>query len=97
VFSVIQKAAELDGVILNHVQKSETALALQVQAEEISLLKSVLDIDRSGMVQILLKVAENGENRLKLQGSSREMCQQYQHHSYMKRRGSIDYCAAYTD
>jgi len=97
VFSVIQRAAELDEVILNHVQKRETALALQVQAEEIALLKNVLDIDRTGMAQVLLNVAENGEKRLKEQGSSSEMCQQYSHFTYMKRRGSMEYCEAYDD
>jgi len=97
VFYIIQQAAESDLIIKAFIQKRDSKSAEKELESQISLLESVLDIDTSGMIPLLLKVGKATLQKLKRQGPSSEMERESEHREYMKRRGSNEYCQGYAD
>jgi len=97
VFYVIQQSAESDLEIKKLIQQNDSKAAEKAQENQISLLKSVLEKDSSGMIRLLLKLGESTLKKLKVQGASKEMEKDSDHKYYMKRRGSFSYCEGYAD
>jgi len=97
VLLVIQQSADSDLEIQNFIKNRDTKNALSTQEKQIVELKSVLHIDQSGMIQILLKIAEKNLAKLKTEGSSKNMEQNYSHGNYMKGRCSQKYMAHYDE
>eukprot|EP01098_Paradermamoeba_levis_P009689 TRINITY_DN404_c0_g3_i4.p1 TRINITY_DN404_c0_g3~~TRINITY_DN404_c0_g3_i4.p1 ORF type:complete len:477 (-),score=149.89 TRINITY_DN404_c0_g3_i4:210-1436(-) len=96
-YSGVQRAAEMDTEIEKLVKAGSKTEALKVQKQQIELLKSIVDLDESGMAKSLLVLAVEGEKKLSTQGASAEMAKHYAHQGYMKRRGSMSYCQGYED
>jgi Ca-activated chloride channel family protein len=94
-YAVVQAAADMDEEIQKKVESGDKDGALNLQRQQISMLKGVLESDTSGMVKMLLQIAENGEKKLLEMGTTVEMAKHYGHSKYMKMRGSMDYCAKY--
>jgi len=96
VFLVIQQSADSDLEIQKFVQNHDSKSAISAQEKQISQLKSVLHLDQTGMVQLLLKISENTLEKLKVEGTSRNMEQNYSHQNYMKMKGSMKYVDHYS-
>jgi len=94
-YTVVQTAADIDEEIQKKVESGDKDGAVNLQRKQIEMLKGVMESDTSGIVKMLLQIAENGEKKLLEQGTTVEMGKHYGHGKYMKQRGSMEYCGKY--
>jgi len=91
VFLVIQQSADSDLEIQNLIRKGDTKSAISAQEKQILELQNVLHLDNSGMIVLLIQFAEDNLKRLKVEGSTQNMEQNYSRMNYVKNRGEQKY------
>jgi len=93
VYAAIQKSTDTDNTILKLVAAGQVEQAKKEQIEQIEYLKKFLSLDdEHKVIELLVKLAEQSLEKLKLRGDRKEeMEKEYSHKVYMKGHGSYRY------
>ncbi|CAF3305772.1 unnamed protein product [Rotaria socialis] len=92
-----QTAAEMDKKIAQLVKNHQRTEAMDLVAEQIALLKDVEQFDdERGTISLLLRLAENMQNKLKDETIDRNLvCRGYEHKAYLMAEYDCDDMALY--
>ncbi|CAF1588646.1 unnamed protein product [Rotaria magnacalcarata] len=95
----IQMAADMDSRIADQVKEGKLQDAIDLSAQQITLLKDVENLDdERGMIRTLVRMAENMHNKLQEEDMDEELVSHGCHHqSYLKRQLSCEYMEHYDD
>ncbi|CAF1333312.1 unnamed protein product [Rotaria sordida] len=95
----VQVAAEMDDRIAQLIDSNRRDDAIALITERITLLKQVEHLDdEKGMIEMLVRMAENMQNRLKEQAvSAKTAAKYYGHHGHMKKCHDYKYTHHYAD
>jgi len=94
---VIQQTGEIDQELVSLIDAGKHSEAVTLQEKQISLFKSVAELDEGGKQQVsgFLCQAERDCKELKEKGITKESRKQAHHRGYMKRRNSLTYNTGY--
>ncbi|CAF2558432.1 unnamed protein product [Rotaria sp. Silwood2] len=95
----VQVAGEMDDRIAQLIDSNRRDDAIALITEQITLLKQVEHLDdEKGMIEMLVRMAENMQNRLKEQAvSAKTAAKYYGHHGHMKKCHDYKYTHHYAD
>ncbi|CAF4871570.1 unnamed protein product [Rotaria sp. Silwood1] len=95
----VQVAGEMDDRIAQLIDNNRRDDAIALITEQITLLKEVEHLDdEKGMIEMLVRMAENMQNRLKEQVvSAKTAAKYYGHHGHMKKCHDYKYTHHYAD